>query len=92
MTVDLACVQNGASCLYLASSKGHLEVVKFLCEQGGKELLMLTNKASGLLHLSMFVLAFVQMYGCVLACDLFICLWMYAYMFIHSWCEGCIYL
>jgi hypothetical protein len=46
VTVALACVQTGASCLCTASDKGHLEVVKYLCEQGGKELLMLTNKAS----------------------------------------------
>jgi hypothetical protein len=46
VTVALACVQTGASCLYIASRKGRLEVVKYLCEQGGKELLMLTNKAS----------------------------------------------
>ncbi len=44
----LACVQDGISCLHTASWGGHLEVVKYLCEQGGKELLMLTDKVSGL--------------------------------------------
>jgi hypothetical protein len=42
------------SCLYRASREGHLEVVKYLCEQGGKELLMLTGgEVSGLLDLGM---------------------------------------
>ena len=39
-------VQNGASCLYMASQYGHLEVVKYLHEVGGKELLMLTKDVS----------------------------------------------
>jgi hypothetical protein len=46
VTASRVRVQNATSCLYMASGQGHLEVVKYLCEQGGKELLMLTNKAS----------------------------------------------
>jgi hypothetical protein len=46
VTVTLAYVQNGASCLFLACQEGHLEVVKYLYEQGGKELLMLTINVS----------------------------------------------
>ncbi len=46
MTVTLAHVQNGASCLCIACQEAHLEVVKYLCEQGGKELLMLTSKVT----------------------------------------------
>ncbi len=41
-------MQDGASCLFIASQKGHFEVVKHLCEIGGKELLMLTANVSGL--------------------------------------------
>jgi hypothetical protein len=43
VTVALACVQVAASCLFTACREGHLEVVKYLCEQGGKELLMATH-------------------------------------------------
>ncbi len=37
-------VQDGASCLLIASWKGHVEVVKYLHGCGGEALLMLTNK------------------------------------------------
>jgi hypothetical protein len=39
-------IQDGASCLHTACQWGHLEVVKYLCERGGEELLMLTDKVS----------------------------------------------
>ncbi len=39
-------VQDGLSCLHAASFEGHFEVVKYLHEAGGKELLMLTDKVS----------------------------------------------
>ena len=48
VTVTLACVQYGMSCLFLPCHEGRLEVVKYLCNQGGKELLMLTDNVSGL--------------------------------------------
>jgi hypothetical protein len=50
-------VQSRVSCICTACYNGHLEVVKYLCEQGGKELLMLTDKVSHktvLLSLSLF--------------------------------------
>ncbi len=37
-------MQDGASCLLKACENGHVGVVKYLCEQGGEELLMLTDK------------------------------------------------
>ena len=40
------CVQNGWSCLHVASHKGHVDVVKYLCAQGGEKLLMLTSDVS----------------------------------------------
>ncbi len=40
------CVQDGQSCLHAPSRKGLLPVVKYLCEQGGSYLLMLTDKVS----------------------------------------------
>ena len=46
VTVTLACVQYGMSCLFLPCHEGRLEVVKYLCNQGGKELLMLTDYVS----------------------------------------------
>ncbi len=45
MTVS-ACVQDSTSSLYKACRRGQLEVVKCLCELGGKELLMLTDDVS----------------------------------------------
>jgi hypothetical protein len=36
--------QRGWSCLMSAADNGHLEVVKYLVEVGGKELLMLVDK------------------------------------------------
>lgn len=39
-------MQDSSLCMYHASSKGHLEVVKFLCEWDSKALLMLTDKVS----------------------------------------------
>ncbi len=39
-------MQNGNSCIYLASQQGHLEVVKFLLESGGTKLLILNNNVS----------------------------------------------
>ena len=48
VTVRCARVQDGASCLYIASQNRHLAVVKLLCERGGEKLLMLTDKVSEL--------------------------------------------
>ena len=39
-----AYVQDGASCLWIASQNGHVEVVKYLYSCGGEALLMLTKK------------------------------------------------
>ena len=44
--VMCACVQDGWSCLLIASVNGHSEVVKYLCERGGERLLMLTPNVS----------------------------------------------
>ncbi len=46
MTVVCVRVQRGMSCLYAASFNGHLEVVKYLYEVGGKELLKLNDNVS----------------------------------------------
>jgi hypothetical protein len=47
LTVVCVRVQYRGSCLGAASQYGHLEVVKYLLDQeGGKELLMLTDKVS----------------------------------------------
>ena len=48
VTVRRVCVQNGWSCLHKACEKGHLDVVKYLCEHVGEKLLMLTDKVSEL--------------------------------------------
>jgi hypothetical protein len=48
VTMALAPGQDGKSCLYMACQQGHLVVVKYLCRQGGKQLLMLTEKVSAL--------------------------------------------
>lgn len=39
-------VQTGDTCLHIASYKGHLEVVKFLVQKGGKKLVAVKNKAA----------------------------------------------
>ena len=39
-------VQDGESCFHSACQEGHLEVAQYLCERGGKELLMLTRYVS----------------------------------------------
>ncbi len=36
-------IQMGQSCLQYACMMGHLEVVKYLCDRGGKELVMRTT-------------------------------------------------
>jgi hypothetical protein len=36
--------QDGDSCLMSAVSKKNLEIIKYLCEVGGKELMMLQDK------------------------------------------------
>jgi hypothetical protein len=46
VTVVCVRVQNGWSCLYIACYNAHLEAVKYLCEVGGKELLMLKDNVS----------------------------------------------
>jgi hypothetical protein len=43
-------LQDGLSCLFAASSAGHLEVVKYLSELGGEELMMLRTKVSDYIH------------------------------------------
>ena len=40
-------VQNGSSCLEIASCYGQSETVRYLFEVGGKELLMLNANVSG---------------------------------------------
>jgi hypothetical protein len=37
-------LQIGATCLHIARSQGHAEVVKHLCAHGGEKLLMLAEK------------------------------------------------
>jgi hypothetical protein len=39
-------LQRGETCLISASKGGHIEVVKYLCEVGGKELVMMTDMVS----------------------------------------------
>ncbi len=43
---NMRCVQAEETCLNTACEGGNLEIVQYLCEHGGKELLMLTNKVS----------------------------------------------
>jgi hypothetical protein len=38
--------QNGSSCLDSACIEGHMDVVKYLCERGGQELLMFQDMVS----------------------------------------------
>ncbi len=45
---DGQCLQNGGTCLISACEGGHLDVVKYLCEVGSKELVMARNYVSGL--------------------------------------------
>ncbi len=44
---DSQCVQDGRTSLMSASHSGHMEVVKYLCEVGGEELLMRARNVSG---------------------------------------------
>ena len=37
-------MQDGWSCLHIACQEGQLKVVKVLCERGGEELMMMTDK------------------------------------------------
>ncbi len=39
-------MQDGWSCLHIASFHGHLDVVEYVCEVGGERLLMLSDKVS----------------------------------------------
>lgn len=39
-------MQSGDTCLHLASYKGHLEIVKFLVQKGGKKLASILNEDS----------------------------------------------
>ena len=39
-------MQDGASCLMVASQNGHLEVVRYLCERGGEKLLLMADNVS----------------------------------------------
>ncbi len=40
--------QRAGTCLMLACARGHLDVVKYVCEVGGKELVMATDTVSDL--------------------------------------------
>uniref|UniRef100_A0A6U4XN78 Uncharacterized protein n=2 Tax=Hemiselmis andersenii TaxID=464988 RepID=A0A6U4XN78_HEMAN len=40
----MTATNNGASCLYIAASNGHVAVVEYLLEKGGKQLLTMTTK------------------------------------------------
>ena len=39
-------MQGGRTCLMSACEGGHLDVVKYVCEIGGKELVMATDEVS----------------------------------------------
>ena len=43
-------MQTGDTCIVPAIQKGDLEMVKFLCEAGGEELMMLQNEVSELVQ------------------------------------------
>jgi hypothetical protein len=56
--IEIECVdvQFGTSCLLVACSSGHVDVAKFLLEQGGERLLMLVHNVSCSEHaLSLFL-------------------------------------
>jgi len=55
------CVQQGLSCLLMAAQQGHLEVVKYLCENGGDELLVWRDQVS----MCMYVFHCVYVFECV---------------------------
>jgi hypothetical protein len=46
-------VQHEGTCLMSASRGGHMEIVKYLCQLGGKELLVRADKVSGRMHVLM---------------------------------------
>ncbi len=71
-----SCGQDGSSCLMVASDGGHLEVVKHLCEHGGKELLMHAAEVRCLSHLACLLLFERMQVSCVL---------------IHIHCDGCLH-
>jgi hypothetical protein len=51
-----------------ASRGGHMEIVKYLCEVGGKKLLMRADKVSGRMHVLMRGCRHVCMPICSQAC------------------------
>jgi hypothetical protein len=56
-------MQSGGSCLIRASEGGHVEVVKYLYDLGGKELLMMTDYVSVWMHVWMCVVVDVHGLG-----------------------------
>ncbi len=40
-------VQDGSSCLHIACRRRDIEIIRYLCDQGGEELLMQTEGVSG---------------------------------------------
>ncbi len=54
-------LQYGETCLMLASKGGHMEIVRYLYDVGGKELLMMTDEVS------------VNMYVCYRLVDMVAC-------------------
>jgi hypothetical protein len=79
VTVVCVRVQDTKSCLYAASDKGKLEVVKYLHEAGGKELLMLTDKVSACSVRVWCVCVSARFGGvCAFVCIcVFVCVYMY---------------